>query len=162
MEGSSPRGTRRLRLRLVGARGVMLGKWAATGAAVVLFVLAAAGGAWLAVATDDSESAAGQVDCWDGGEAPSAAECPLPTGPAGLASVFPSLRPGCADRGSAEGKAEVFVCRSRGLVIRYSRWDPFHDRVAYFHDANPQAFVATWRPGGVDAGAQWTSRDPVS
>jgi len=129
--------------------------------AVLLFVMAAAGGAWLAVATDDPEATAETVDCWDGSDAPSAHECPAPTGMAGLASVFPSLRSDCAERGSVEGKAEVVVCTSRGLVIRYSRWDPFIDRIAYFHEANPRAFVATWRPGGVDAGVQWTSREAV-
>ncbi len=126
-------------------------------AGAVLFAVAAAGGAWLGVAMDDPEDSS--VECWDGSRADAANGCPQPDGRAGMASVFPSLGPECEARPSREGKAELFVCVSRGLVIRYSRWDPFVDRIAYFQEANPAAFVATWRPGGTEAGVQWTSRE---
>lgn len=129
-------------------------------AGVILFALAAAGGAWLAVRQSGPEPRDPvSVSCWDGSAVASAAECPLPTGLEGLRSVFPSLRPDCAIRDSREGKAEIFVCGGRGLVIRYSRWDPFIDRIAYFHDENPDSFIATWNAGGTEAGVQWTSRE---
>lgn len=94
------------------------------------------------------------IECWDGATAASREECGLPSGAAGLQTVFPSMN-GCDPTASrVAGKAEVYVCRYGDFLIRYSRWDQGYDRYAYLDAAN-QVDSARWSASGEVAGRQW-------
>jgi hypothetical protein len=99
----------------------------------------------------------GPVTCWDGTEADGAANCPTPTGRAGMATVFPGLDDSCTQVVSPiEGKAEVYECAHNGFVVRYTRWDEGFDKERYYDIENPVPNQA-WQVDGEDAGLQWFS-----
>jgi actin-like ATPase involved in cell morphogenesis len=101
------------------------------------------------------------VTCWDGREVADPSHCSTPTGRLGFASVFPSFDAQChpAVLGDAPGKKEVFVCYydDHRYLIRYSRWTPGADRLAYYREANAGAHEEAWDIAGRHAGRQWTS-----
>ena len=56
------------------------------------------------------------------------------------------------------GKAEVFTCRGRGYVTRYTRWQPGFDRFAVF-SADNHGLGSEWVVGRQFAGRVWASRE---
>jgi hypothetical protein len=100
---------------------------------------------------------AGPVTCWDASSAPDARQCPVPSGRAGMATVFPGLTSACAQVDSPiEGKAEVYECLRDGFVVRYTRWDPGFDKERYYEVEN-QVAGQPWDISGEPAGLQWLS-----
>jgi hypothetical protein len=101
----------------------------------------------------------GPVACWDNSSAPDAAHCPVPTGRAGMATVFPGLTASCTPVDSpVEGKAEVYECAHDGFLVRFTRWDEGFDKLAYYEVEN-QVASQPWQVGGEPAGSQWFSID---
>jgi len=99
----------------------------------------------------------GPVTCWDNSEADSAKGCPVPTGRAGLATIFPGLDDTCTIKESPiEGKAEVYECLHDGFVVRYTRWDEGFDKEKYY-DVENAVPSQEWQVDGEDAGLQWFS-----
>jgi hypothetical protein len=99
----------------------------------------------------------GPVTCWDNSIAPDAAHCSVPTGLAGMATVFPGLTAACTAVDSPiEGKAEVYECAHDGFIVRYSRWDAGFDKESYYTVEN-QVASQPWEIGGEPAGLQWFS-----
>jgi hypothetical protein len=99
----------------------------------------------------------GPVTCWDGSQADAAATCPIPTGRAGMATVFPGLDDSCTQVVSPiEGKAEVYECLHNGFIVRYTRWDVGFDKERYY-DVENQVAHQDWQVDGEDAGLQWFS-----
>ena len=99
------------------------------------------------------------VTCWDGTSSSRAADCSVPSGRAGLATVFPSLDSSCA--GTAPvigGNVEVFTCLRSGYVVRYTRWQPGFDRFAVF-SADNRGPGSVWVVGRQFAGRRWASRE---
>jgi hypothetical protein len=109
--------------------------------------------------SNDSSGDSGPVTCWDGSAAPDAAHCPVPTGLAGMATVFPGLTADCTVVDSPiEGKAEVYECEHDGFLVRYTRWDEGFDKESYYSLDN-QVASQEWEVGGEPAGLQWFSID---
>jgi hypothetical protein len=99
------------------------------------------------------------VSCWDGTSATRVEACGVPFGRKGLVSVFPSLDKTCARTAPVVGgKAEVFTCRGKGYVIRYTRWQPGFDRFAVF-SADNRGLGSEWIVGREFAGRRWASRE---
>lgn len=96
------------------------------------------------------------VGCWNGAEAPSRQACGLPSGPAGLATVFPSMAGCTATPSTVAGKVEVYECGYGDFLIRYTRWAQGFDRYGYLDSANG-VDAAEWYAQGEFAGRQWTS-----
>jgi len=101
----------------------------------------------------------GPVTCWDNSSARDAVHCPVPTGRAGMATVFPGLTTDCTQVVSPiEGKAEVYECVHDGFLVRYTRWDVGFDKETYYGVEN-QVPSQPWQIGGAPAGLQWFSID---
>ena len=97
------------------------------------------------------------MTCWDNSSAPDAAHCSVPTGLAGMATVFPGLTAACTLKDSPiEGKAEVYECQHDGFIVRFTRWDPGFDKESYYTVEN-QVASQQWEVGGEPAGLQWFS-----
>ncbi|RYB89814.1 serine/threonine protein kinase [Nocardioides glacieisoli] len=96
------------------------------------------------------------VGCWNGAEASSRQACGLPSGPAGLATVFPSMAGCAATTSTVAGKVEVYECGYGDFLIRYTRWAPGFDRYGYL-DSNNGVDAAEWYAQGEFAGRQWTN-----
>ena len=109
-----------------------------------------------------SVSVAAGVTCWDGTSAARARECGLPSGRAGLATVFPSLDATCARTTPVVGgKVEVFTCRGSDYVIRYARWQPGFDRFAVFGEVH-HGVGSKWVVAREFAGRRWASREQTT
>lgn len=109
------------------------------------------------VAPSPSATTPAELVCWDGAGVAAVSDCSTPTGPAGMASVFPSFE-GCPGAPPREaGKVEAFLCSYDGFVIRYSRWADGADRVGYLDGANPGAVTGPWVLDGETSGTRWTS-----
>lgn len=94
--------------------------------------------------------------CWNGTEAPTREACGLPTGSAGLSTVFPSMA-GCqSSTPTVAGKVEVYECGFGDFLVRYTRWAEGFDRYGYLDAANG-VDGAEWYAQGEFAGRQWTS-----
>jgi hypothetical protein len=107
--------------------------------------------------TSAAAEGAGTVTCWDNSSAPDAAHCSMPTGLAGMATVFPGLTAACTTVDSPiEGKAEVYECEHDGFIVRYTRWDQGFDKESYYEVEN-QVASQPWQVGGEPAGLQWFS-----
>ena len=110
--------------------------------------------------TTGTDSGTGEITCWNDTTASEVAACPLPTGLAGLTSVFPSLDPDCAD-GNADGgtmmrtKLELFECDAGTYTVRYSQWVDGFDHVAYIEDHSHEAKRSRWRIDGEVSGFVW-------
>ena len=96
------------------------------------------------------------VGCWNGTDAPSRQDCGLPSGPEGLATVFPSMAGCAATTSTVAGKVEVFECAYGDFIVRYTRWAQGFDRYGYLDSANGVE-AAEWYAQGEFAGRQWTS-----
>jgi hypothetical protein len=108
-------------------------------------------------ANDAAADSSGPVTCWDNSSAPDAAHCSVPTGLAGMATVFPGLTAACTLKDSPiEGKAEVYECQHDGFIVRFTRWDPGFDKESYYTVEN-QVASQQWEVGGEPAGLQWFS-----
>jgi hypothetical protein len=104
----------------------------------------------------------GTVTCWDGTAAAAVKTCGVPSGRDGLATVFLSLDKSCvATPPVVGGKAEVFTCRGRGFVVRYTRWHPGFDRFGVFSEENG-GLGSEWVVGRQFAGRVWASREQTS
>src|SRR3954452_7893646 len=116
------------------------------GAAVTTFLLGPGGGPGAGgppkpsgTEVDQSPAAleTGGITCWDGTSATLVKECGVPSGRAGVATVFPSLDTTCAATSPVvDGKAEVYTCNGGDFVVRYPRWEPGYDRFATFSEDN--------------------------
>jgi hypothetical protein len=98
-----------------------------------------------------------EVTCWDGARAASQQDCTTPTGQRGLATVFPSLTAECvAVEPKIAEKVEVFECQHRDYLLRFTRWEPSYDWLAYY-DAENGVPGTEWDVEDVVAGRQWLS-----
>jgi hypothetical protein len=80
----------------------------------------------------------------------------VPEGRAGMATVFPSLGDDCAwVEPALDAKREVYVCRTEGHLVRYSRWDDDYDR-AGFLDSFTGVDSTPWSVAGDEVGREWT------
>ena len=142
---------------------------AAIGAPIVA-VLAGLGW-WLIAGTGDGgggdkedrlqEQTTGKVTCWDGTSANGSANCTMPFGADGLATVFPSMDEACVEQQpSISDRVELFSCDYGDYEIRYSHWKEDSSPVDYFTDhATDDAETGDWNIEDVTAGETWTDVD---
>jgi hypothetical protein len=74
--------------------------------------------------------------------------------------VFPSFDGSCVSVPiRVPGKVEVYECDYGNYLLRYSRWAPEADRVAYLDSANHQPLKYPWSVDYEIAGTEWWSED---
>ena len=113
------------------------------------------------IATSESAVTMGTVICWDGSAAADQTLCSVPSGRAGLSTVFPSLGTDSSCEpisASVSGKVEVYECVHGDVLLRYSRWAVGSDKFAYYDQSNGVPGSA-WFIGEEFAGREWSSYD---
>lgn len=111
--------------------------------------------------TDADTDTLAPYTCWDGRGAAERADCTVPTGFAGMRTVFPGLDSDycTAKTASVAGKAEVYECVYTDYLVRYSRWTVGYDRYGYY-DAAAGIDGQEWWVAGEFAGRMWTTLEP--
>ena len=139
-----------------------------SGAIATLVLAAVVGGAWALGARSGSGDGPGAttatVACWNGKKAASAATCPVPTGRAGMHSVFPTLDRSCREqtRAAVAGLEEAWVCDADDYRIRYERWSDVDRMTSGLDAANPDAVKGIWHAQREVAGPTWSLAPPAS
>lgn len=106
------------------------------------------------------------TECWDGSSAPTEEECPLPSGPEGMAWVFADLDPAyCTDISYEISDAvgldvEAWECpyQELGATVVYERWPSVREMEDYY--GGEQSSGDTWTLGGEQVGSLW--EEPAS
>ncbi len=142
-------------------------------AAVALVVATLAGVAWAQgwrpAFRESGEPTGGppttnpRAECWDGATADQLSECTTPRGLAGLAWVFPSLRPDqpeCSTRqAEVDGKLDVVICtfefRGTPGLVRYTSWANLDRSHRYYNGQYP---AAPRLANGPESAARWVWR----
>lgn len=90
---------------------------------------------------DDRETPTARFRCWDGGMVAAVAECPLPTGRAGLEHVFLHLDSSCVDREPSEAIGRVVLVECAPVLadgtrvrVEYSEWASVGDGLAHYDE----------------------------